>query len=70
MCPYLAVLLELDRLSSGSLIQMARAAHSLGEISHYVDKLTEAWYSTVFYEQTLSLCGTERAERAKRGEVM
>jgi hypothetical protein len=43
MCPYLAVLRELDRLLSGCLTPMVRAAHSLGEISHYVDKFAEPW---------------------------
>jgi hypothetical protein len=52
VCLYLAVILELDRLSSSSLIQMARAAHSLGEISHYVNEPAEPRRSTVFYEQT------------------
>jgi hypothetical protein len=57
VCPYLAALRELDRPLSGSLTQMVRAAHSLGEISHYVDKPAEPWYSSVFYEHALSFVG-------------
>jgi hypothetical protein len=59
-CPYLAVLRELDRLLRGSLSQMVRAAHSLGEISHYVDKLAEPWCSSVFYETALSFMWLEK----------
>lgn len=49
---------------------MARAAHSLGEISHYVAELTKAWCSTVFYEQTFVIYVVGTGRRDDRGVEM